>query len=83
MEAVEDKWKTPMGTSEIRSSNVDGKTVGRFWRPLSSGCQNHRTTPHKQRNPRKARTSKLFGLLFELNRCMPNGTYSGVRGLFT
>lgn len=80
MEAVEDKWETPMGTSKVRSSDVDGKTVSRIWRPLSSGCQNHRTTSHKQRNPRKARTSKLFGLLFELNRCMPNGTYSGVRG---
>ena len=32
----------------------------------------------KKRSPRKTRTSKLFGLLFELNRRMPNGTYSGV-----
>lgn len=35
---------------------------------------------HKQRNPRKTRTSKLFGLLFEFNRRVPNGRRGGVRG---
>ena len=31
MEAVEDKRKTRMGTSETRSTYVDGETVRRFW----------------------------------------------------
>lgn len=60
---------------------MDGKAVCRIWRPLSGGCKNHRTAQDKQRNPRKARTSQLCRLLFELNRRMPNGTYDGVRGL--
>lgn len=60
---------------------MDGEKVRRFWRPLSSGSKNDRIASlYKQRNPRETRTSKLFGLLFELNRRMPNGTYGGVRG---
>ena len=52
-------------------------------RPLSSGCKDYGIAPHKQRNPRKTRTSKLSGLLFELNRRVPNGTHGGVRGART
>lgn len=60
---------------------MDGEAVRGFWRPLSSGSKNDRTTAlYKQRNPRETRTSKLFGLLFELNHRKPNGTYGGVRG---
>ena len=59
---------------------MDGKTIGGFRRPLSSGRKDYGIAPHKQRNPRKARTPLLFGLLLELNRRMPNGTYGGVRG---
>ena len=47
---------------------------------VGEGSEDHRTAPHKQRNPREARTSQLCRLLFELNRRMPNGTYGGVRG---
>ena len=80
METVEDKRKTPMGASKIGSTYVDGEAIRRICRPLSSGRKDYGITPHKQRNPRKARTPKLFGLLFELNRRVPNGRRGGVRG---
>ena len=80
MEAVEDKRETPLGIEETRSTHMDGEAVSGIRKPLSSGRKDHRPASHKQRNPRKARTSKLFGLLFELNRRTPNGTYGGVRG---
>ena len=83
METVEDREKTLLGTSKTRSTPVDGEAIGGICRPLSSGCKDYGIAPHKQRNPRKTRTSKLFGLLFELNRRVPNGTHGGVRGART
>ena len=62
---------------------MDGETLCGICRSLSSGCKDYGIAPHKQRNPRKTRTSKLFGLLFELNRRLPNGTQDGVRGART
>ena len=83
METVEDREKTLLGTSKTRSTPVDGEAIGGICRPLSSGCKDYGIAPHKQRNPRKTRTSKLSGLLFELNRRVPNGTHGGVRGART
>ena len=80
MEAVEDKRETTLGTSKAWSTRMDGKEDCGIQRPLSGGRKDHRFASHKQRNPLEERTSKLFGLLFELNRRMPNGTYGGVRG---
>ena len=80
LETVENKKEADVGIAEARGTGVDGKKVNKPWKSLSSGIENHGTAPHKQRNPRKTRTSKLFGLLLELNRRMPNGTYGGVRG---
>lgn len=83
VETVEDREKTLLGTSKTRSTPVDGEAIGGICRPLSSGCKDYGIAPHKQRNPRKTRTSKLSGLLFELNRRVPNGTHGGVRGART
>ena len=80
METVENERAASVGIAKTRSARVDGKAVSEIRGPLSSGSENHGTAPHKQRNPCKTRTSKLFGLLLELNRRMPNGTYGGVRG---
>ena len=80
METMENERKAVLGIAETRGARVDGKAIGGNWKPLSSGSQNNGIAPHQQRNPRKTRTSKLFGLLLELNRRMPNGTYGGVRG---
>ena len=80
METMEDERKAMLGIAKTWGARVDGNAIGGIWRPLSSGRQNNGIAPHQQRNPRKTRTSKLFGLLLELNRRMPNGTYGGVRG---
>ena len=83
MEAVEDTKKAPLGTPKARSASMDGEAICGICRPLSSSCKDYGIAPHKQRNPRKTRTSKLSGLLFELNRRVPNGTHGGVRGART
>ena len=80
LETMENEREAIVGAAQTRSTRVDGQAVSEIWRPLSSGSQNYRAAPHKQRNPRKARTPLLLGLLLELNRRMPNGTYGGVRG---
>ena len=80
METMEEEREAILGTAETRGARVDGKAVSRLRRPLPSGRKDHRTAPHQQRNPRKARTSQLCRLLPGLNRRMPNGTYGGVKG---
>ena len=81
METVEEERKAILGTAQTRGTRVDGKAGRGIRRPLPSGGENHRTAPHQQRNPRKARTSQLRRLLFVgLNRRMPDGTYGGVKG---
>ena len=80
MEAVENTKKAPLGTPKARSASLDGEAICGICRSLSSGCEDYRIASHKQRNPRETRTSKLFELLFELNRRVPNGTHGGVRG---
>ena len=80
METVENEREANMGIAETRSTRVDGKAVSRIRERLSGGGEDNGAAPYKQRNPRKTRTSKLSGLLLELNRRMPNGTYGGVRG---
>ena len=80
METMENERKAVLGIAETRGARVDGKAVSRLRRPLPSGRKDHRTAPHQQRNPRKARTPKLCRLLLGLNRRMPNGTYGGVKG---
>ena len=80
MEAMENLGKEILGLAKTGSTRVDRKEICSFWKPLSGCREDNRSTLHKQGNPRKTRTSKLFGLLFGLNRRVPNGTHGGVRG---
>ena len=73
------QWKT----GKTRSTSMDGETLCGICRSRSSGYKERGIAFHKQRSPRKTRTSKPFGLLFELNRRLPNGTQDGVRGART
>ena len=80
METMENLGKEILGLAKTGSTRVDSKEICSLWKPLSGCREDNRSTLHKQGNPRKTRTSKLFGLLFELNRRVPNGTHGGVRG---
>lgn len=80
METMEERYKTLLGTEKAWRTRMDGEAVCWIWRPLSGSSKDNRVTPHQQRNPRKARTSQLSRLLFELNRRVPNGMPGGVRG---
>ena len=50
------QWKT----GKIRSTSMDGETLCGICRLLSSGYKERRIALHKQRSPRKTRTSKPF-----------------------
>ena len=80
METMENLGKEILGPAKTGSTRVDSEEICRLWKPLSGCRKDNRSTLHKQGNPRKTRTSKLFGLLFKLNRRVPNGTHGGVRG---
>ncbi|MFR5859989.1 MAG: group II intron maturase-specific domain-containing protein [Clostridia bacterium] len=50
------QWKT----GKTRSTSMDGETLCGICRSLSSGYKERRIAFHKQRSPRKTRTSKPF-----------------------